>query len=410
MNEFQLPNINYQEELAKCKTMEDLTGKNGLMKKLIQDMMQHLLEVEMEEHLGRERYERNDDIEKNYRNGHSSKNVRTSYGDVNINVPRDRNSEFEPKVVKRYETVCNDLDNKVISLYARGLTVSDIRAELGDLYGIDLSESMVSKITDKVMASADEWQNRMLDPVYPIVFMDAIHYKVRQDGKIVNKAAYVCMGISMEGYKDILGIWIGENESAKFWLSVCNNLKNRGVDKILIACMDGLKGLPEAILSVYPKVKIQSCIIHQIRNSIKYISSKDSKEFMRDLKCVYRAVTEESALQYLDIFSEKWGSKYKIVIDSWYNNWDKLSTYFEFPAEIRKIIYTTNALEGFNRQLRKYTKNRTIFPTDDSLRKSLYLATDLITVKWTSPTPNWGVTLSSLEIVFSEELSQDFNI
>ncbi|XAM38649.1 IS256 family transposase ISCbo4 [Terrisporobacter petrolearius] len=233
--------------------MDDLTGKNGLMKKLIQDMMQHLLEVEMEEHLGREKYERNDDIDKNYRNGHKSKNIRTSYGDVNVSVPRDRNAEFEPKVIKKYEIACNDLDNKVISLYARGLTVSDIRAELGDLYGIDISESMVSKITDKVMANADEWQNRMLDSVYPIVFMDAIHYKVRQDGKIVNKAAYVCMGIDMEGYKDILGIWIGENESAKFWLSACNNLINRGVSKILIACMDGLKGLPEAILSVYPK-------------------------------------------------------------------------------------------------------------------------------------------------------------
>ncbi|MGL5713528.1 MAG: IS256 family transposase [Paraclostridium sp.] len=409
MKEFNLPNINYNEELSKCKTMDDLVGRNGLMQKLVKDMMQHLLEAEMEEHLGRSLYERNNgeaNEERNYRNGYSSKNVRTSFGDVDIDIPRDRNSEFEPKIVKKYETVCSELDKKIISLYAHGMTVRDISAEMKELYGIDVSESMISKITDKVMGSATAWQNRVLDPIYPIIYLDAVHFKVRQDGKIVSKAAYICMGIDLEGYKDILGIWIGESEGAKFWLGVCNDLKNRGVKEVIIACMDGLKGLPEAIKSVYPDVNIQSCIVHQIRNSIKYVASKDKKYFMRDLKCVYKATTEESALENLDILKEKWDKQYGIVIDSWYNNWDKLSTYFEFSPEIRRIIYTTNALEGFNRQLRKYTKNRTVFPTDDALRKALYLSTEVVIEKWTSPTANWGSTLAQLELRFAEKLNE----
>lgn len=361
------------------------------------------------DNLGRSRYERNNgeaNEEQNYRNGYSSKNVRTSFGDVDIDIPRDRKSEFEPKIVKKYETVCSELDKKIISLYAHGMTVSDISAEMNELYGINVSDSMISKITDKVMASATAWQNRVLDSIYPIIYLDAVHFKVRQDGKIVSKAAYICMGIDLEGYKDILGIWIGESEGAKFWLGVCNDLKNRGVKEVLIACMDGLKGLPEAIKSVYPDVSIQSCIIHQIRNSIKYVASKDKKEFMKDLKCVYKATTEKSALENLDILKEKWGKQYGIVIDSWYNNWDKLSTYFEYSPEIRRIIYTTNALEGFNRQLRKYTKNRTVFPTDDALRKALYLSTEVVIEKWTSPSPNWGLTLVQLELRFAEKLSE----
>ena len=380
-----IPDLDYQAEVRKCKTMEDVVGKNGLMQKLFKDIIQQLLEAEMEEHLGRERHERSNEANPNYRNGYSYKTIESSFGEVGLDIPRDRKAQFEPKVVKKYETVCNELDKKIIGLYACGMSERDIQSEMEELYGIDVSPAMISKITDKVVEAAAEWQSRELDEIYPIVYMDAMHFKVRDDNKIVSKAAYICMALDMKGKKDILGIWIGESEGAKFWLSVCNDLKNRGVEDILIACMDGLKGLPEAIKTVYPDVSIQTCIVHQIRNSLKYIASKDQREFMKDLKSVYRAFNEETALKNLDILKEKWYSKYSVVIDSWYNNWSNLNTYFEYPHEIRRIIYTTNALEGFNRQLRKYTKVRTVFPTDESLRKSLYLSTMKIMEKWTSP-------------------------
>ena len=383
-----IPDLDYQAEVRKCKTMEDVVGKNGLMQKLFKDIIQQLLEAEMEEHLGRERHERSNETNPNYRNGYSSKTIESSFCEVGLDIPRDRKAQFEPKVVKKYETVCNELDKKIIGLYACGMSVRDIQSEMEELYGIDVSPAMISKITDKVVEAAAEWQSRELNEIYPIVYMDAMHFKVRDDNKIVSKAAYICMALDMKGKKDILGIWIGESEGAKFWLSVCNDLKNRGVDDILIACMDGLKGLPEAIKTVYPDVSIQTCIVHQIRNSLKYIASKDQREFMKDLKSVYRAFNEETALKNLDILKEKWYSKYSVVIDSWYNNWSNLNTYFECPHEIRRIIYTTNALEGFNRQLRKYTKVRTVFPTDESLRKSLYLSTMKIMEKWTSPNQN----------------------
>ena len=408
MKEIKIPDINYKEEVKKCKTMEDVVGKNGLLQRLLKDVIQNMLEAEMEDLLGREKYERDEERDyKNYRNGYSKKNIKSSVGDVKLDIPRDRNSDFEPKVVKKYETVCNELDKKIIGLYARGMSTRDIQSELEELYGIDVSSTMISKITDKVMGSAAQWQNRTLDEIYPIVYMDAVHFKVREEHKIVTKAAYICMALDMKGYKDILGIWIGEAEGAKFWLSVCNDLKNRGVKEILIACMDGLKGLPDAIKSVFPDVSIQNCIIHQIRNSIKYIASKDKKEFMRDLKCVYKAPNEEDALNSLDTVKDKWNHKYGIVVDSWYNNWDKLLTYFKYSPEIRRIIYTTNALEGFNRQLRKFTKIRTVFPTDESLRKSLYLATEQVMRKWISPVPNWGITLAQLTIMFKDKIGEE---
>lgn len=406
MNALEIPEIDLNKELQKCKSMEDLVGKNGLMQRLFGGIIQQFLEAEMEDHLGREKYQRESGVDKNYRNGHSSKNIKTSFGEVEVEVPRDRKAEFEPKIVRKYETVCNELDKKIIGLYARGMSVDDIKSEIDELYGVDLSPAMISKITDKVMDTATAWQNRALDPVYPIVYMDAVHFKVRDDHRIVSKAAYICMALDMKGYKDILGIWIGEQEGAKFWLSVCNDLKNRGVKDIVLACMDGLKGLPDAIKAVFPEVNIQSCIIHQIRNSIKYIPSKDIKAFMKDLKAVYQAVNEIMATQSLQNLEAKWGDKYPIVIQSWNNNWENLSTYFSFPQEIRKIIYTTNALEGFNRQLRKFTKIRTVFPTDDSLRKALYLATEQIMVKWTSPRQNWANTLAQLSIMFEERLEQ----
>ncbi|MDP4091386.1 MAG: IS256 family transposase [Bacillota bacterium] len=403
--DLEVPDIDLKAEIKKCKTMEDVVGKDGLMQKLLGGVIQQLLEAEMEEHLGRPKYERGDDEGgKNYRNGYSQKSMKSSFGDFELDVPRDRKAEFEPKVVKKYETVCNELDKKIIALYARGMSDRDIQAEMQELYGIDVSPSMISKITDKVMESAAAWQNRPLDSVYPIVYMDAVHFKVRDDHKIVSKAAYICMALDMEGHKDILGIWVGEQEGAKFWLSVCNDLKNRGVQDILIACMDGLKGLPDAIRSVFPNVSIQSCIIHQIRNSIKYVASKDMREFMQDLKAVYQATNEDVAASELDSLDKKWGKKYEIVINSWRNNWENLSTYFAYPPEIRRIIYTTNALEGFNRQLRKFTKTRTVFPTDDSLRKSLFLATEVVMKKWTSPVQNWSMTLAQLSIMFEERI------
>ena len=405
MKEIEAPDFDLKAEVKKCKTMEDVVGKNGLMQRLLKGVMQEMLEGEMEELLGREKYKRTEvDSDINYRNGYSDKNIKSSFGNVEIDIPRDRNAKFEPKIVKKYETVCNELDNKIIGLYARGMSTRDIQTELEDLYGIDVSPSMISKITDKVMGAAADWQNRTLDSIYPIVYMDAVHFKVREENKIVTKAAYICMALDMKGHKDILGIWIGEQEGAKFWLTVCNDLKNRGVQDILIACMDGLKGLPDAIKVVFPDVSIQTCIIHQIRNSFKYIASKDTKEFMRDLKCVYKASSEEIATNELEKLKEKWGAKYSIVINSWYNNWNNLSTYFDYPPEIRKIIYTTNALEGFNRQLRKFTKTKTVFPTDDSLRKSLYLATLEIMKKWTSPVQNWSSSLAQLAIMFEDKI------
>lgn len=403
-------NFDYNEEVKKCKTIDDVIGKDGLVQRLIKDVLENILEVEMGEHLGRDKYDRQTDIDqddRNYRNGYSKKTLRSSFGDVDLDVPRDRKAEFEPQIVKKYETVCNELDKKIISLYAKGMSTRDIQAEVEDLYGITLSPSMISKITDKVIATATEWQNRMLDEIYPIVYLDAMYFKVRSNGKIVNKAVYICLGYTLEGYKDILGIWVDEAEGAKFWLSICNDLKNRGVKKILIACMDGLKGLPQVIKTVFPTVDIQTCIVHQIRNSIKYIASKDKKAFMKDLKEVYKAPTEDLALAQLDNLKEKWGSNYGMVIDSWYNNWNNLDTFFKFSPQIRKLIYTTNVLEGFNRQVRKFTKVRTIFPTDESLNKCVYLATMEIMEKWTQPIHNWGTTLAELSLYFEEQLKDE---
>ena len=403
-------NFDYNEEVKKCKTIDDVIGKDGLVQRLIKDVLENILEVEMGEHLGRDKYDRQTDIDqddRNYRNGYSKKTLRSSFGDVDLDVPRDRKAEFEPQIIKKYETVCNELDKKIISLYAKGMSTRDIQAEVEDLYGITLSPSMISKITDKVIATATEWQNRMLDEIYPIVYLDAMYFKVRSNGKLVNKAVYICLGYTLEGYKDILGIWVDEAEGAKFWLSICNDLKNRGVKKILIACMDGLKGLPQVIKTVFPTVDIQTCIVHQIRNSIKYIASKDKKAFMKDLKEVYKAPTEDLALAQLDNLKEKWGSNYGMVIDSWYNNWNNLDTFFKFSPQIRKLIYTTNVLEGFNRQVRKFTKVRTIFPTDESLNKCVYLATMEIMEKWTQPIHNWGTTLAELSLYFEEQLKDE---
>jgi len=396
--------INFHDEIKKCKSQDDLFGENGLIKRLVKEAMENMLQAEMQEHLGRKKSERAEEDNPNYRNGIRQRPLLSSAGEIDIEVPRDRNGQFKPIVIENYQRTCGEFDRKIISMYAKGMTVRDIQAQLKDIYGVDVSPSFISTVTDKVMGSIGDWQNRMLDKIYPIIYMDAIHYKVRTDGRIVNRAAYVCLGINKEGYKDILGIWIGENEGAKFWLSVCNELRTRGVQDVLLACVDGLTGLPDAIKTAFPDVNIQTCIVHQIRNSIKYIASKDQKDFMKDLKTVYKATSEIAALQNLDILEGKWGKKYDVVIKSWYTNWDHLTTFFKYPPEIRRIIYTTNTLEGFNRQLRKVTKSKSVFPTDDALRKSLYLATMDIIKKWIMPVADWGRTVAQFSVMFPGRL------
>jgi len=392
--------LNFNEEIKKCKTQDDLFGENGLMKKFVKEALESMLQAEMEEHLGRKKHERIDDNEPNYRNGIRQKPIISSAGEMEIEVPRDRKGQFKPIVVENYQSTCGEFDKKIISMYAKGMTVRDIQAQIKDIYGVDISPTFISSVTDKVMGSVSDWQNRMLDKIYPIVYMDAIHFKIRDDGRIMSRAAYVCLGINKEGYKDILGIWIGESEGAKFWLSVCNELKSRGIQDILLACVDGLIGLPDAIKTVFPEVDIQTCIVHQIRNSIKYVASKDQKDFINDLKTVYKATSENVAFQNLGLLEGKWGKRYEIVIKSWYNNWDHLSTFFNYPPEIRRIIYTTNTLEGFIRQLRKVTKTKSVFPNSDALRKSLYLATMDIMKKWTMPVADWGRTIAQFSVMF----------
>ena len=301
-------------------------------------------------------------------------------------------------------TVTQDMEEKILSMYAKGMTTGDIESHMRELYDIDISDSTISRITDKILPIVKEWQERPLEEVYAVVFMDAIHYHVRSEGRIVKRAVYIALGIDMNGKKDVLGMYVGENESAKFWLSIMNGLKNRGVEDILIACVDGLNGFPQAIEAVYPKTEIQQCIIHQIRNSTKFVSYKDIKKLMADLKLVYAAPTEETASNELELFKDKWDSKYPKIYKSWHDNWATLSTYFKYPEAVRRLIYTTNAIEGFNRQLRKVTKSKTVFPSDDSLLKMLYLATMDITKKWTGHRQDWGQIHSQLEIYFEERL------
>jgi transposase-like protein len=395
--------FNYEEELTKCKTLEDITGTNGLVQRLIKDAVETVLQQEMDVHLNGE------EGIGNKRNGSSKKRIKTEYGDVEINVPRDRNGEYAPEALKKRETISDGLETQIVSMYGKGMTTRDISSHIEGLYGTEISAQTISNITDKIMTEVKEWSNRSLDPLYPIVFLDALHYKVREDGRVINKAVYVALGINMTGRKEVLGMWVGGNEGAKFWLSVCNELKNRGVKDILIACVDGLTGFPEAIHASYPDTEIQLCIIHQIRNTMKYIASKEQREFMNELKLVYRAADEESGHEALLALKERWSKKYAMVLDSWFNKWDKLSTFFRYEQGIRKIIYTTNTLEGFNRQLRKPMKSKSIFPNDDALRKSLYLATKDIIAKWTMPYQNWGQTLAQFAVYFDGRVKLDIS-
>lgn len=397
-----------KEELIKIlakdpniKTVEDI---QNVLKDLFGGMLQQMLEAELDNHLGYEKHDYQNKTTTNSRNGKSRKTMKSNLGYFDLDVPRDRDGSFEPEIVKKYQTDVSHLESSIIGMYAKGMTTRDIASQVNEIYGMDISPTLVSNITDKVIPMIREWQSRPLETVYPIVFMDAIHFKVRKDNTVVSKAAYAAIGVNLEGKKDVLGIWIGASESSKYWLLVLNELKNRGVKDILIASVDGLVGFNEAIRAVYPNTEIQRCIIHQIRNSSKYLSYKDLKAFNADLKLVYTAATEEVALAELDRLEEKWGEKYLIAVRSWRNNWNELSTFFKYPPEIRKIIYTTNAMESYNRQLRKVTKTKSIFPNDESLMKILYLATIDITKKWTQSIRGWAQILAQLSIFFEGRL------
>jgi len=374
------------------------------LKELFADTLKEMLEAELDDHLGYSKYDYKNKQTTNSRNGRSSKKVVSDLGEFQLDVPRDRDGSFEPEVVKKNQTDISGIEDQVISMYAKGMTTRDIATHLENIYGFEASPTLISGITDKITPIAKEWQNRPLESVYPIIFMDAIHYKVKQDNRVINKAAYAVIGVNLDGIKEVLGIWIGANETSKYWLLVLNELKNRGVNDILIACVDGLNGFSEAIKAIYPRAEIQRCIIHQIRNSSKYVSYKDLKQFNADLKLVYTATTEEAALAELDKFEEKWAEKYLIAIRSWRANWEELSTFFKYPPEIRKIIYTTNAMESYNRQLRKVTKSKSIFPSDDALLKMLYLATMDISKKWTQSIRGWAQILAQLSIYFNDRL------
>ncbi len=391
-------------ELKKCKTADDLTGKNGLLQRLIGGILEQLLQNEMDEHLGYEKHSPIGDHSGNSRNGKSKKTLKSQYGDVELEIPRDRNGDFEPIAVKKHQRSISSFDDKIISMYAKGMTVRDIQTHVQELYGADLSPSLISNITDKVVELAVDWQGRPLQKIYPIIFFDAIHYKVKENGRIMSKASYTCLGIDLEGKKDVLGIWVGEAEGAKFWLKVCTELQNRGVKDVFIACIDGLKGLPDAIKMVFPKIEIQLCIIHMIRNSIKYIPHNSSKEFMADLKNIYKASTEEIAYQNLEKLQKKWEDRYTLAVRPWLVHWENIKTFFAFPEQIRSLIYTTNAVESVHRQLRKVTKNKAVFPTDESLVKMLFLAIRDISKKWTMPIQEWKTIISHLSIVYGDRL------
>lgn len=381
---------------------QKFTSTNQIMdtiKEMFADVLEEVLQCEIEEQLGYEKHQRRSDGPTNYRNGSTKRKLKTQFGEVEVTVPRDRNGSYEPQILDKYQRNVDGLEEKILSLYAHGMSTRDIQEQVKDLYNIDISSELVSKISEKIMPQVNEWQNRPLEAYYPFVFMDAIHYKIRDNHQIVSKAAYVVLGINHEGYKEILGIWVGGNESSKFWLGVLNDLKTRGVKTVNLFCVDGLTGFREAIQAVYPFASIQRCIIHQIRSSTKYVSYKHLKEFVADLKLIYTSINEESAMERLIEFKEKWGKDYPSAIKSWEENWDILATFFVYPPEIRRIIYTTNIIEGLHRQFRKVTKTKSIFPNDDSLRKMLYLASQNITKKWTMRYRNWDMILNQLEIL-----------
>ena len=391
-------------ELSDISSMEDI---QSLFRETIAEFLETGLDAELEDELGYSKYDYRNKETDNSRNGHSGKTLRTSFGDVEVSVPRDRKSEFEPQLLKKNQTsISQDIEEKILSMYAKGMTTADIETHIRDIYGIEVSDSTVSRITDKILPAAKEWQQRPLEAIYAVVFLDAIHYHVRSEGQVVKKAVYIAIGINLDGRKDVLGMWVGENESAKFWATVLNSLRNRGVEDIFIACTDNLTGFSAAIEAVFPQTEVQNCILHQLRNSSKYVSYKDLKALMADLKAVYGAVDEQAAQAALEVFSDHWDRKYPKISQSWRDNWANLSTYFKYPQEVRRLIYTTNAIEGFNRQLRKVTKSKSVFPTDDSLFKMLYLAMMDITKKWTGRRQDWSKIYAQLTIFFADRMPE----
>jgi len=393
-------------DLSKARTYDDLMGSDGAIKKILKNAIEGMLDAELTDQLGYEKYSPEGKNTGNSRNGKTKKRLKNDNGQIEISVPRDRNGEFDPVIVKKYERTIGPIEDKIISMYAKGMTTRDIQAHVEELYGIDVSPVLVSNITEKIVDIAAQWQNRILEPVYAIVYFDAIFYKVREENKIISKAAYTCLAIDLDGKKDLLGLWLAQTEGSNFWHGVISELKNRGVEDILIACVDGLKGFPEAINAVFPKTEVQQCVIHLIRNTLRYISYKDSKAIMADLKKVYKAPTEEAALQQLEIAEQNWSKKYPLALKSWRNNWANISTFFKYPPEIRKIIYTTNIVENLHRQFRKVTKNRSIFPNDDALKKMLYLAYRDLSKKSSNAVRDWTYCLSQLAIIFEERLDK----
>jgi len=396
--------FDFQKALKGIQEGKPFTGKDGVLTSLIKNLAEAALEAELDSHLGQE-------VSANRRNGKTRKTIKSLNGNFELETPRDRDSTFSPKIVKKHQTTLSDeIEQKIVALYGLGMSYNDIAAHLKEIYGLELSNGTLSAVTDKIIHTVKEWQARPLESVYPIVWLDAIHYKIKENGKINSKAVYTILGVDIKGRKEVLGLYISENEGANFWLQVLTDISNRGVKDILIACVDGLKGFPEAIEAIFPKTEVQLCVVHQIRNSLKYVGSKNQKEFMVDLKRVYKAVNKELAESELDILENKWNDKYPIVIKSWRNNWERLSQYFKYPEDIRRIIYTTNTIEAVHRQFRKLTKTKGAFPNQDSLLKLLYMGICNASKKWTMPIQNWSLTISQLAIFFEGRLDKELKI
>jgi transposase-like protein len=390
-----------QQELASATSLDDFFGKDGIFARLFASTIEQMLEAELTAHLGYEPYAAEGRNSGNSRNGKRTRSLRTSGGDTTITVPRDRNGTFNSSLLEPYQTSTNELEDKIIGLYAKGMSARDIQATLKELYGVEVSAGTISTVTDKVWGLVEAWQNRPLAAVYPIVYLDAIHLKLRRDGKVLNTAVYIVLGIDLEGQRDVLGHWVGDGaEGANFWLSVVTDLHSRGVQDIFLACVDGLTGFKEAIQAVFPKTQIQRCIIHQVRQSLTYVTWKDRKAFVRDLRAIYQAPTREAAEEELLRLSDKWGATYAMAVRSWETHWEDLATMFEYPPHIRRLIYTTNRIEGYNRQLRKVIKTKGAFPTAEAARKLLFLITRDITKKWTMPPSDWACILNQLAIRF----------
>jgi len=393
--------------LSECKSPEEIIGDQGLLQQLTKRLVERALDGEMNHHLGYENNSAAGNNTGNSRNGKNHKTIKGDFGEVDIEVPRDRNGQFDPKMIRKNQTRFPGFDEKIISMYARGLSTREITGHLREMYSVDVSPEFISQVTNTVVQEVIEWQNRPLDAVYPIVYLDALFVKIRDEGHVRNKAVYLALGVNLEGHKEVLGLWVQQTEGAKFWLSVLTELKNRGVEDILIACVDGLTGFPESIEAVFPQTQVQLCIVHMVRNSLKYVSWKDRKVLARDLKAIYRAPTEQQALANLDIFAQKWDAKYSMISKSWRQHWEKIIPFFSYPADIRKAIYTTNAIESLNGSIRKVIKNRGSFPSDEACLKLIYLALRNASRKWSMPIRDWGRALNQFSILFDGRIPID---